>query len=246
MTNSRLMILVSLVLSAYAYPQKEVLKLEYDFFLGMADIVHYKSILLLSNDKSLFLWGKPIGEPKEAGEYEVYVNLNALDSIGSYTYVDKVKDSMYSRVPYFDQQSYLVMEPIVPMVWTITDELKKIGPYNCQKAKALFRGREYTAWFTHDIPISSGPWKLQGLPGLIINAFDNKGEVQFMLNSIVKSNMKITPDFSATKGISLKEYAAIQKSLSEVFYKKVKSRLPREVDLEITSQKSLEIFDVKD
>lgn len=40
------------------------------------------------------------------------------------------------------------------------------------KATCTFRGREYTAWFCVDIPISNGPWKFGGLPGLILKVYD--------------------------------------------------------------------------
>jgi GLPGLI family protein len=246
MMKSTLIVLASLFLGAYVYPQNEVLKVEYDFYLSLGDLAQYRSTLLLSNDKSLFLWGKPIGEPKVDTEYEITIDLHAIDSIGSYTYTDKVLDSMFSRAPFLDKQAYLVKEKINPIAWKITDALKKIGPYNCQQAKALFRGRTYTVWFTYDIPISSGPWKLQGLPGLIINAKDDSGEVQFLLRSITKSDLEITPDLKTTKAISLSEYVEIQRSFSDKFYKKAKSRLPREIDIQITTQKSLEIFDSKD
>lgn len=46
--------------------------------------------------------------------------------------------------------------------------------YKCHKALTSFRGRDYVAWFTLDIPISNGPWKFGGLPGLILQVSDSK------------------------------------------------------------------------
>ena len=66
----------------------------------------------------------------------------------------------------------------------ITDETKKIGTYEVQKATARFRGRDYTAWFTSEIPLPYGPWKLVGLPGLILEAYDTNKEIYWYFKNI--------------------------------------------------------------
>lgn len=63
--------------------------------------------------------------------------------------------------------------------WQIEEDTKVIDGYTCQKATTNFGGRNYEAWFCADIPMSYGPWKLHGLPGLILSAKDEKGEVVF-------------------------------------------------------------------
>lgn len=64
--------------------------------------------------------------------------------------------------------------------WDILNENKTILGYKCQKAKTNYRGRNWVVWFTPDIPISEGPWKLYGLPGLILQADDEKDEFNFL------------------------------------------------------------------
>lgn len=74
---------------------------------------------------------------------------------------------------------FIVIGDFSQPVWQIEDETKQIAGYSCQKATTTFKGRNYEAWFCPDIPLSYGPWKLNGLPGLILSAQDDKGEVVF-------------------------------------------------------------------
>ena len=58
--------------------------------------------------------------------------------------------------------------------WKILPETIVITNLNCQKAEVEYGGRQWIAWFTSEIPISDGPYKFRGLPGLIIEVFDDK------------------------------------------------------------------------
>ncbi|UOV00128.1 GLPGLI family protein [Chryseobacterium daecheongense] len=59
--------------------------------------------------------------------------------------------------------------------WKILPDKQKIGEYNAQKATTSFGGREWTAWFSTDIPFQDGPYKFYGLPGLIVKIEDSTG-----------------------------------------------------------------------
>lgn len=66
---------------------------------------------------------------------------------------------------------YLVEEDIPVMDWEIAeDSVQTILGYECHKATTAFRGRVWTVWYAEDIPVSLGPWKLNGLPGMILQA----------------------------------------------------------------------------
>ena len=95
------------------------------------------------------------------GEYSTH------DFNYKFTYFKKLNENVI-----FQDRNYglkqIIKDDNYKINWSITNNTKKILTYNCQEAIGLFRGREYRAYFLRDIPISSGPFKFDGLPGLIL------------------------------------------------------------------------------
>ena len=94
--------------------------------------------------------------------------------------------------------STVLVEDIYPdLQWTITEEQKVIANYTCIKATVSYRGRDWTAWFTPEIPLAVGPWKLHGLPGLILEAYDATTECTYKaINIAFKDNDILHSDFT--------------------------------------------------
>ena len=90
-------------------------------------------------------------------------------------------------------QYYMYEDELNAQQWEIKDSTKTILDYQCQMATCDFRGREWTAWFTTDIPVSDGPWKFGGLPGLIMGAYDK--ENQYMFTIVGLQNVTEEPIF---------------------------------------------------
>lgn len=238
----RIFFVLTFIVSINCFSQKHTIKVDYTFNLNIGQYQEFQSILYVDKKKSLFLWNNPIVRKVE-DENNISINLNELDSIGSFNFRLFSKDSLFSRIPYFNRKVLLLKEKTPEINWKIINEVKKIGDYNCQKAIAKFRGRDYIAWFTSEIPIRSGPWKLHGLPGLILIAYDTSKEIQFVFTSISKSYYKISPILKADQIIGLSEYKKMSKSSSKDFFKKLKSKLPRGAKIKITSKKGIEKFD---
>lgn len=68
--------------------------------------------------------------------------------------------------------------------WKLTADTLTLLGYRCTRATTQFKGRQWTAWFTPDIPVSEGPWKLCGLPGMILKAEDAERHYRFAANGI--------------------------------------------------------------
>ena len=117
--------------------------------------------------------------------YKPSFNLRKLyfDEEGNVLYKNFRDSIILDRTIVSSSESLLITEPKLPkMNWMLIDSFKKIANFVCQKAITTFRGRKYEAWYTLEIPISNGPWKFHGLPGLIIraNTTDNKFVYEFV------------------------------------------------------------------
>ena len=116
------------------------------------------------------------------------------------------KNTMWSNLIYKEP---IYVKEIAPKInWEIEKETKKIGVFMCKKATTNFRGRDYTAWFTIEVALPFGPWKLNGLPGLILEAYDTNKNVYWYFKNIEyptknKTNVKY---ISAPKGMEFKSY----------------------------------------
>lgn len=77
--------------------------------------------------------------------------------------------------------------------WELLDETKMFKGMQVQKAVTNFRGRSYTAWFNPAIPIPDGPWKYRGLPGLIVEIYDEKKHIRIEMEA-----MQIPASFNVT------------------------------------------------
>jgi len=93
------------------------------------------------------------------------------------------------NIQYFDSAFMSLLtykEPIIKD-WKLVDETKLINTINCKKAEVTFKGRNWIAWYSPDIPFPYGPMKFSGLPGLIIKITDDKGDYDFELVKSIPS-----------------------------------------------------------
>lgn len=114
-----------------------------------------------------------------------------------YTYV--VKDFSTDAMTVFDKygdEECRYIEPLSEMKWTINDDsVHNILGYECVMATTDYHGRHWVAWFTPEIPVSDGPWKFQGLPGLILSVENSPG-FYFEASGIEMTPSSLPPVYS--------------------------------------------------
>ncbi|MDO4158912.1 MAG: GLPGLI family protein [Prevotellaceae bacterium] len=123
------------------------------------------------------------------------INAKAMEN-GTYDYVVDgiITWRLYKNYPETDKYTYLekfgmdrfaAIETLETPSWTLCpDSISTILGYTCHLATATYKGRNWSAWYTEDIPISEGPWLLYGLPGLILKAYDSEKQFEFEANGM--------------------------------------------------------------
>ncbi|MBO9693826.1 GLPGLI family protein [Chryseobacterium sp.] len=118
--------------------------------------------------------------------------------------IKKKNSSIYQQYEYIGDVNFYKISEEVRQQWTIRDSIKVSNNLRLQKATTQFGGRNWIAWFSKDIPMPYGPYKFNGLPGLIMELYDIKKNYYF---TIIKSE-KIADDYQ-----SLSLYNFISRSI---------------------------------
>ena len=104
----------------------------------------------------------------------------------------KIEASIYSDK--IESVNFGYKENNPPMKWKLINEEKEILSQKCFKAITSFRGRNFIAWYTKDIPINDGPYKFSGLPGLILEVYDDNENFHYKPLAIINKNQEILYD----------------------------------------------------
>lgn len=183
---------------------------------GDAKGIDSNAYMIFNKEQSYFVTAKDSLEKAEKiNEQKTYLNEDKGGSIqlgmkvskqGDQVVYNIGKKTMWSNL--FLRKQFYVKETTPKLNWKIEKETKKIGSFICKKATVFFRGRNYIAWFATEISLPFGPWKLNGLPGIILEAYDTNKYVYWYFKSLeyptkIKENVKY---ISTPKGIVFKNF----------------------------------------
>jgi len=135
---------------------------------------------------------------------------------------------------------FLIKDNLVNYNWKLTGETKNIGNYTCYKAefeieeediqidmndgevkeKQVTKKRILVAWYTPDVPISNGPGKYGGLPGLILEINDGN-------QTIVCSELVLNPKEAKEIKEPTKGKIVTREKFSEISLEKTKEMMDR-------------------
>jgi GLPGLI family protein len=232
-------ILFLLFTISLTYGQSQNGVVTYSFFANGAknetklDFNTNESIFTIINDK-LNKKKVEVFTDEEKSKIDLFFNFdtNTPISLGMLTDIKKnfIIDHKFLPIDFtaikFD--TLFVKDTTRIISWELFPETKNINSFKCQKARGNFRGRTYTVWFTNDIPVSMGPWKLNGLPGLILEATDSLNQFQFFAEKIElqmeRNKLETNGFFNQTYITPIEERTKLL-TLMESIYKEISSKI---------------------
>mgnify|MGYP000765333872 CR=1 FL=1 len=102
--------------------------------------------------------------------------------------------------------------------WVLQDSLKNINGYVCSLAHTEFRGRTWSVWYAPEIPVNMGPWKFNGLPGLILWAADSNLDFVFECQTISQQPEPIELNIYESRNVSREKYLRYERLCHEQPY----------------------------
>ncbi len=220
----------------------------YDMYLNFGHIQRYASTLHIGNSEAFFTykWQHSNEKAPSSSTPEVLISDTTTSKIIT------TVDSVYSVVTNIEGGKYLLKEKKPKLNWQLSTETKTIANTLCQLATTTFRGRSYQAWYAPSIPVKYGPYKFNGLPGLILKISDSDNEVIFTATKISYTKQEIVTNIdSQLKVITLEQYLKLineQKQKFAAKLKRIQSRFPKgtAVSVDKVNVKSIERdFNVK-
>ena len=219
-------------------------KIDFD---NVSPVIRYYD-LYINNSESLYIENKNLKDYISKHSNKGEVNLTKEKSSNQSTfYLNRNNNDFYINSFINNENNYLVKD-IFKHNWNITSETKVILKQKCQKATTTFRGRNYTVWFSTEIKYPYGPWKINNLPGIVLELYDDQNFFTVKAIEIIKNDIDVIPalinelDFS--KNISLEEYnIKVEEKNQEILerIRKINPNFKLEKDCE-TCNKKLEIF----
>jgi len=110
----------------------------------------------------------------------------SINTSSEYFFYKRRKNNSVSYTEFVNKSRFLVSDSLHAMRWKLSDENKEILGFKCKSAKTSFRGRNYIAFYSYEIPIPEGPWKFGGLPGVILEIYSLDKEYKYSAIEINK------------------------------------------------------------
>jgi GLPGLI family protein len=162
---------------------KKGMQVVYDMTLEFSKYPYYEAKLLFNATSALFTYQSKQKEPVNTQDFTGNTSIVLKDPNKYLLYHHLDGDTIYQLQSGIKKWGRYDRKETIEWKF-VKDTTKQIDRFICKMAKTKFKGRNYIVWYTESIPVPLGPWKLTGLPGLILSASDDHGMVKFEVRRI--------------------------------------------------------------
>ncbi|MBW6491903.1 MAG: GLPGLI family protein [Lentimicrobium sp.] len=137
-----------------------------------------------------FLLGSLQGRRMEKeGKLDEFLNLPSDQKFRARFVYSIYKDNKSSKIIYLGHVlpiRFKYEEDMSEIKWTLRADTSRVMGYFVNQAFTDYGGRKWVAWYSTDLPFNDGPYKFNGLPGLILKMNDLKEDYIFEAVKIEK------------------------------------------------------------
>jgi GLPGLI family protein len=127
---------------------------------------------------------------KDLSDTDKYLEISSIGGRPRFSTIIK-KDYEQGRL--FQIEEYLKKEHFARETtlmkgeaWSLKEDTAILVGLLCHKATGSFAGRDWEAWYSMELPLSEGPYKFGGLPGLIVDLRSVDDEFHFKLKTVTR------------------------------------------------------------
>lgn len=228
----KIIFLLVLIISFNSFSQKKASKVP-DFLVSY--IMDYKisstsesnqsvnTTLIINDQTSFFTFEGMMNFNKIQKERELAIDDILVNQV-PFHFLIQSKEDIVEHFESIGSDSYTFKEKLNHN-WKLISQDTIISGFTCKKASLNYGGRLWTAWYNPEIPITFGPYKFHGLPGLIMSIIDSENVFGFIVNEVKKGDFtydsKVEDYFIKDGGkpfesINIDDFYKIRKKFSEM------------------------------
>ena len=210
-------ILIFVLFFSFGFSQKVIVK--FKFKINNDFLSTSKNFTLKQDDNASIFEIDDEKDEKQVNDYKQisfksYLEKDSISifSIGDYGITSIWKEKNFKNFKenfqihnYKNFKTILYVKDSLEVIkWNLIEKSDTIiAYYNCKKATAKFRGRDYLAYYTSEIANQGGPYKFDGLPGFIVKVKSIDGYLDISPTEISVPKIKTNNIYNPFKGKEL-------------------------------------------
>lgn len=228
----KIIILIHCIIVSYIQAQN--IHAQYNHVVSKT--VSFNEDLYLKGNSVYSVEDSIIHSPKDFSPDEDEFSLVLKTKIYKRKIVKDFTNNNIKILEHLGKTEYLIDDSLPAINWNIDyNSSKRIDKYLCYKATAIFRGSNIVAYFTKEIPYSTGPYKFGGLPGLILEVYEEGRKINswklIFINDLSEVPAIIIP--KNIQEVSLQKFLELKKEKDDAFFKKLMAPAEGKAKIEI-------------